>query len=423
MATSQKKPAAPRKPMATAPAADTSAAAEDLAVARAQFQAISKSMAVIEFAPDGTVLTCNDLFLSAMGYAREEVVGRHHSMFVSAAHASSPAYAEFWASLRRGELHSAEVERFGKGGRTVWLSATYSPITDAAGKTVKVIKLATDFTKAHVAQEEVARVRAAVDGSSVGYMIANQDFKIVYVNNALLEIFRRHQAVMEKVMPGFRADAILGSSIDRFHANPAHQQGMLKGLRGVHREQIRLGPCVFDLVANRALNAAGETLGFSVEWGDVTEITAVKQNVEQVLKAAAQGDLSSRLPAEMFTGFLKEIGPALNAFMEATSDSLRTVMVAVEQVGQAGTQLRTTSQMMSSSSVQLNRAAVESSDSLGKAAQMVKDQRGERRHGQPAGLPDRRRRPGRPGAHGGDDRRHGGHQRRRAADCQDHQGH
>jgi methyl-accepting chemotaxis protein len=112
-----------------------------------QIKAISKSQAVIEFNLDGTILTANENFLSAMGYTLSEIQGKHHSMFVDTSYAQSAEYKEFWSKLGRGEYLASEYKRFGKGGREVWIQATYNPIMDASGKPRKVVKYATDITK------------------------------------------------------------------------------------------------------------------------------------------------------------------------------------------------------------------------------------------------------------------------------------
>jgi len=111
-----------------------------------QIAAISKSQAVIEFELDGTIITANENFLGAMGYTLDEVAGQHHSIFVDAAYKSSDEYGEFWASLGRGEYKADEYKRIGKGGREVWIQASYNPILDMNDRPFKVVKFATDIT-------------------------------------------------------------------------------------------------------------------------------------------------------------------------------------------------------------------------------------------------------------------------------------
>ncbi|MEZ6049020.1 MAG: PAS domain-containing protein [Planctomycetaceae bacterium] len=112
----------------------------------AQTDAISKSQAVIEFEMDGTIITANDNFLNAVGYELEEIQGQHHRMFVSNEFAKSAEYRQFWAKLNRGEFESKEYQRFGKGGKEIWIQASYNPVFDESGTPVRVVKFATDIT-------------------------------------------------------------------------------------------------------------------------------------------------------------------------------------------------------------------------------------------------------------------------------------
>jgi methyl-accepting chemotaxis protein len=111
-----------------------------------QIDAISKSQAVIEFNMDGTIITANDNFLNAMGYSLPEVKGQHHSIFVTPSYKSSIEYQQFWEKLNRGEYDSNEYLRIGKAGKEVWIQASYNPILDLNGQTIKVVKYATDIT-------------------------------------------------------------------------------------------------------------------------------------------------------------------------------------------------------------------------------------------------------------------------------------
>jgi len=117
---------------------------------------------VIEFAMDGTILTANDNILSAMGYQLDEVQGKHHRMFVDPAEQNSAEYREFWAKLNRGEYQQAEYKRIGKGGRQVWIMASYNPIPDLNGKPYKVIKYASDVTEQVKMRHAMANVISTI---------------------------------------------------------------------------------------------------------------------------------------------------------------------------------------------------------------------------------------------------------------------
>jgi methyl-accepting chemotaxis protein len=120
-----------------------------------QIDAIGRSQAVIHFNLDGTIITANANFLETMGYRLDEIKGRHHSMFVEEAEKQSAAYRQFWESLGRGEYKSAQFKRVAKGGKEVWIQATYNPILDLNGKPFKVVKYATDITRKTQAQRGV----------------------------------------------------------------------------------------------------------------------------------------------------------------------------------------------------------------------------------------------------------------------------
>ena len=167
-----------------------------------QIAAVSRAQAVIAFEMDGTIVTANENFLGAMGYTLAEIQGKHHSMFVEQAERGSAAYREFWAKLNRGENQSAEYKRIGKGGREVWILASYNPVLDENGKPFRVVKFATDVTKEKLATADLAGQIASIsksqaviefnmDGTIIG---ANQNF-LKTVGYSLDEIRGRHHSM------------------------------------------------------------------------------------------------------------------------------------------------------------------------------------------------------------------------------------
>lgn len=147
-------------------ATDITAARQQNAEHESKISAISKAQAVIEFDLGGHVLTANENFLSAMGYQLEEIQGQHHRMFCEDGYTASQAYADFWNKLNRGEFDAGRYKRIGKGGRVIWIQASYTPIFDINGRLQKVVKFATDVT-AQVELEESVKHRAAEDQRKV----------------------------------------------------------------------------------------------------------------------------------------------------------------------------------------------------------------------------------------------------------------
>jgi methyl-accepting chemotaxis protein len=133
-----------------------------------QIDAIGKSQAVIEFKLDGTIIHANENFLRALGYTLGEITGKHHSMFIDRAERESAAYRDFWAALNRGEFQAGEFKRIGKGGKDVWIQASYNPILDLNGKPFKVVKYASDVTKQVLVRMGNERVRSMMESVAAG---------------------------------------------------------------------------------------------------------------------------------------------------------------------------------------------------------------------------------------------------------------
>jgi methyl-accepting chemotaxis protein len=147
--------------------------------------AMRRSSAVIEFTPEGTILDANDLFLQALGYRLDEIRGQHHRMFVSSEEAASPGYRDFWANLASGRFSAGQYQRRHKNGSAVWIQASYNPVLDAAGRTVKVVKFATDITAQRLAEAEARAKLEAVD-RAMAVIEFDLDGRILHANAAFL---------------------------------------------------------------------------------------------------------------------------------------------------------------------------------------------------------------------------------------------
>lgn len=132
-----------------------------------QIKAINQSQAVIEFDPTGKILDANDNFLTTVGYTLSEVKGKHHSMFMSPEERSSSEYRLFWEQLAEGQFQSGEFHRIGKGGKSIWIQATYSPIVDDSGKVFRVVKYATDITSRKMAVNDICEIMLSMSKGSL----------------------------------------------------------------------------------------------------------------------------------------------------------------------------------------------------------------------------------------------------------------
>ncbi len=282
--------------------------------------AITRVMAMIEFALDGTILTANDNFLSVLGYTLDEVQGRHHSMFVDADYRASAEYREFWAKLNRGEFHAGEYRRIGKGGTAAYIQATYNPLFDERGAVYKIVKFATEATAAVQLRREMALYKPMVESAKVNLMFCDLDYTITYVNPASLETLTR----IEEQLP-VRASQVVGSKIDIFHTDPAHQRAMLATDRHLpHSARIRVGTETLELNAAAIYDDERTYVGAMVNWSVITEQVAMADEFESTVAAIAAVVSSSSTE-------LEASAQGMAASSEETTRQAQAVAAASEQ--------------------------------------------------------------------------------------------
>lgn len=257
---------------------------------RNKLESLDRSMARIEFAPDCTILDANQNFLDVMGYTLSEIRGKKHSLFVDDETKNSPEYAAFWEKLRAGEFESAAFKRLAKGGREVWIQATYNPVLNSQGNVIGVVKYAVDITAAAQAEQAtkaaVQRYTQMVENTSVQLILADRNFNIVYMNPASERALKK----IEHLLP-CQVDQILGQSIDIFHKHPEHQRAIVADPKNLpHRAEIKLGDETLDLSVTALMDAEGHYMGPMVTW---EIITAKKAAEEQAIKFTQMVENSS----------------------------------------------------------------------------------------------------------------------------------
>lgn len=239
-----------------------------------KMSAVSRSQAVIEFDPSGSILEANANFLSVMGYQRGEVVGNHHRMFVDTQYSSSHEYAAFWESLRRGETFSAEFQRLGKNNTPIWIKGSYCPLQDANGRVYKIVKFAMDITAQKQADEvnrKTATIANALKLCQANVMLADNDFNIVYMNDTVTAMLKSREAELQTVLKSFVVDKLIGTCVDVFHKKPAHQRHMIGDLKSPYKTNLKVGDLIFELIASPWVDQQGKRIGTVVEWVDLTE--------------------------------------------------------------------------------------------------------------------------------------------------------
>ena len=243
-----------------------------------KISAIDKAQAVIEFAPDGTILTANANFLSAVGYALPEVAGRHHRMFVEPSEAEGAAYRTFWQRLGEGAYQAGEYRRVGKDGREIWLQATYNPILDPmTSKPLKVVKFATDITDEIVRRRQFQLLSLVADETDNSVVITDAQGHIEYVNPG----FER--------MTGYTAAEVMGHKPGKLLQGPATSATT----RAQIAERLARHEPFYDEILN--YTKAGQPYWISLainpihsRSGQIERFISIQANVTQTKQASVQ---------------------------------------------------------------------------------------------------------------------------------------
>jgi methyl-accepting chemotaxis protein len=194
------------------------------------------------------------------------------------------------------------------------------------------VKLNFDINESRRVGDEALRIKIGLDNATTNVMIADNNGNIIYCNRAVMDMFKKAAADIRQVFAGFDADKLLGTNFDTFHKNPAHQRGVLKSLSTTHRATIKIGNSSFNLAANPVINERGERLGTCVEWLDITAELKVQDEINQLINAAASGDLARRLPLEDKQGFMLKLGEGMNELLEVLASAMSDISVAIDSM-------------------------------------------------------------------------------------------
>jgi methyl-accepting chemotaxis protein len=294
-----------------------------------KIDALDKSLAMIEFDAKGTILAANPNFCKALGYEAREIVGKHHSLFLEPEYAASQDYREFWSRLAQGQFDAREYLRVGKGGREVWIQASYNPVKNAAGRVTKILKVATDITAQKAAEAEraaklaaVERVQASIEFTTEGAILdANENFLSV-VGYTLPEIKGKHHSMF----------------VDPAYAKSAHYAEVWRKLNAgefVAEEFKRIGKGGKEVWIQASYNPVFDAKGRVVKVVKfATEVTGRVNAVDQIavaLERLASNDLSYRMPAAIDAQFTR-VRDDFNSAVSALDETIGAVALATQNV-------------------------------------------------------------------------------------------
>jgi methyl-accepting chemotaxis protein len=290
--------------------AELAAAEQRLGRCEAVQGAISSAMATIEFSPDGLILEANDLFLDVIGYSRDEVLGKHHSLFCDPEYARSSEYRTFWEVLRSGRSHAGTFPRRSKGGDKLWLEATYFPIKDGEGRIERVMKIASDVTPEHDRLRDQEAAFKAIN-RSMAVIEFEPDGNIIRANENFLETIGYSQAqVSGKHHRMFCDDSF-------YHDNPDFWEALSRG-------EFRSGQF-------RRIRSDGAELWLEASYNPVFD---EQGRVEKVIKFAS--DITSRVETAIQTqdaaGVASATANQTAAIAERARDALQHSRSTSEQI-------------------------------------------------------------------------------------------
>ncbi len=302
-----------------------------------EMDAIRKTQAVIEFDPTGIILDANGLFLEAVGYKLDEIKGQHHAMFMDPAERDGAAYRAFWQQLASGKAVQDQVPRVARGGRRLWLQASYTPIADSSGKVIKVIKFATDITaQKNIAADREGQIAAINKSQAViefdlagNIQHANANF-LAAVGYTLEEIVGRHHRMFVD---------------EETHSSAAYAQFWAKLGRGEYDEgqykRYGKGGRVIWIQAsyNPILDALGKPWKIVKYASDITAAKMAVESTNAVVEAAMNNDLTRRIATDGIVGDTLALCNGVNALMASYSEVVASVTVTASDVKNSSSEI------------------------------------------------------------------------------------
>ena len=325
--------------------------------------AIDKSLAIIEFDLAGKVLAANENFCRALGYEAAEIVGKHHSMFVDPAYARSSDYKQFWEKLSRGEFDAREYLRLGKGGKEIWIQASYNPVKGRSGKPYKVVKFATDITEAKTkaADDEgkitaISRAQAMIEFDLQGNILtANENFCMT-LGYDLSEIKGKHHSLF--VDPAYARSGEYKQFWDR-----------LRGGEFVAEEFKRFGKggkeVWIQASYNPILDQQGRVMKVVKFATDITGRVSAVNQIGAGLQNLAEGDLEQRITQPFI--------PSLDQLRLDFNNSIEKLQSAMQRVGENTSAIRSASDEIRTAADDLSRRTEQQAASVEETAAAVEE--------------------------------------------------
>jgi len=305
--------------------------------------ALKKSLAVIEFDMAGNILNANEGFCKAIGYELSEIKGKHHRIFVDPAEAASPAYTEFWKKLGRGEFDQARYKRIGKGGKEIWIEASYNPVL-RGGKPYKVIKFATDITAQKMKSAEdagkiaaISRAQAMIEFELDGTIItANENF-LSTLGYSLPEIKGKHHRMFCE--PSYTQSPEYAGFWKKLGTGEFISDEFLRLGKGGKRVHIQAS-------YNPIFDADGRVFKIVKFATDVTQRVSNVNSLSDGLARMAEGDLTINI-TEPYREDLDPLRVNFNKAIKSLCDAMQSVSENARAISNGSEEIRSSADDLS----------------------------------------------------------------------------
>lgn len=319
----------------------------------AMMNALDRSQAVIEFSPAGIITAANENFLNTSGYTAAEIIGQHHEIFMPPEMRNTPDYKAFWKKLNDGQFLSAEYKRLGKGGREIWLSATYNPVKDVNGNVTSIVKYATDITQQKIHSNDFASQISAIDKSQA-VIEFSMDGTISRANDMFLNAF------------GYTLNEIVGKHHSIFaengYADTAEYKQFWADLNagkhatGEFARKAKDGSDVWLQASyNPIIGIDGKPYKVVKYASDISERKLAISEIKRVLTSLSDGDLTARIQGNFGSEFA-ELNLAINNFsshinqvIARINQAASTISVSARQIAKGNSDLSTRTEQQASS--------------------------------------------------------------------------